>query len=65
MMLTKDMIFTILLFFGIGKYSEYNDPKYYEMLDVNGDGVVNILDIVSMVGIIFEEQIWIMLKDTI
>ena len=36
MILTKDMIFTLLLFFGIGKYSEYNDPKFYEMLDVNG-----------------------------
>ena len=30
------MIFAVLLFFGVGKYSEYNDPKYYEMLDVNG-----------------------------
>ena len=36
MILTKDMIFTVLLFFGIGKYSELNDPKYYEMMDANG-----------------------------
>ena len=35
MILTKDMIFTVLLFFGIGKYSELNDPKYYEMMDAN------------------------------
>ena len=37
MIITKELIMTILIVFGVGKYSEFNSPKYYEIVDNNGE----------------------------
>ena len=32
MLITKELIMTLLIVFGIGKYSESKSPKYYEII---------------------------------
>ena len=36
MLITKELIMTLLVVFGIGKYSELNSPKYYELITEDG-----------------------------
>ena len=36
MLITKELLMTLLIAFGIGKYSESKAPKYYEMITEEG-----------------------------
>ena len=36
MLITKELLMTLLIAFGIGKYSESKAPKYYEMITEQG-----------------------------
>ena len=36
MIITKELIMTVLIAFGIGKYSEFKSPKYYDLVADNG-----------------------------
>jgi len=36
MLITKELIMTLLIVFGIGKYSESKAPKYYEIITEEG-----------------------------
>lgn len=36
MLITKELIMTLLIVFGIGKYSESKAPKYYEIITEQG-----------------------------
>ena len=36
MLITKELIMTLLIVFGIGKYSESKAPKYYEIITSEG-----------------------------
>ena len=36
MIITKEIIMTVLIAFGVGKYSEITGPKYYELATEDG-----------------------------
>ena len=36
MLITKELIMTLLIVFGVGKYSESKAPKYYEIITEEG-----------------------------